>query len=256
MPSYVTQATFPTRQAIGLIGQVLNEEKSVRISRTVESDAGIAFGQPSFRGSNDHGVIVGGTFAATGAGTADARNTGTGAITASPAITAGAKAGRYTAVLVGTSATAPYLVYDPAGILVGDGIVATANTTITGITTFTIANAGTMTTGDTYYIDVTYTANTAFMGFAVLTPYYQAPTPGGAAITDGYPIRSTGSFMLEGQTLVLAGASVADGDQVYWNPATTRYTNTTTHILIPGARFDTASTDGNPVEVSIRNRVA
>lgn len=244
------QTTYTAAPAKGLPGQVANAENSNRISRTVESAAGIAFGQPAFRGTGDHGVVVGGTFAATGTGSADARNTGTGVITASPSITAGAKQGRYTAVLAATSATAPYLVYDPDGLLVGDGIVATANTTIPGITTFTISNAGTMTAGDTYYIDVAYTANGAFAGIAILNP----AVPPDATTPDAYPQYFTGAFLTQGSMNVTAGASVVDGGDVYWNPATGRYTSTTTHIRIPNAKFDTTGGNGDIVEISLKNR--
>lgn len=249
----IAQSTYSDAPAKGLPGQIANEEKCNKVSRTVETTAGIAFGQPGFRGSIDHGVIAGATFAATGTGTAAASgNIGTGTITASPAITAGAKEGRYRIVLTGTSATAPYLVYDPDGLLVGHGVVATANTTITGITTFTISNAGTMTAGDTYFIDVAYTANTGFVGLAVLTPAVPPAASGAAA--DIYPLRYTGAFMTMGQMYVTAGASVVDGGDVYWNPATARYTSTTTHIRIPGAKFDTTGVDGDIVEVSLKLR--
>ena len=97
------QTTYSAAPAKGLPGQVANEEKCNKVSRTVESAAGIGFGQPAFRGSGDHGVVVGGTFAATGAGSAASGNVGTGTITASPTITAGAKQGRYQAVLLATS---------------------------------------------------------------------------------------------------------------------------------------------------------
>lgn len=244
------QTTYGNAPAKGLPGQIANEEKCNKISRTVESAAGIAFGQPAFRGAGDHGAAAGGTFAATGAGSASAGNVGTGVITASPAITAGAKQGRYVAVLTGTSATAPYLVYDPDGLLVGDGVVATANTTIPGITTFTISNAGTMTAGDTYYIDVAYTANGDFIGLAVLNP----AVPPTASAPDAYPQYFTGAFMTMGQMYVTAGASVVDGGDVYWNPATGRYTSTTTHIRIPDAVFDTSGGDGSIVEVSLKLR--
>lgn len=246
------QTTYSDAPAKGLPGQIANEEKCNKISRTVESSAGIAFGQPAFRGSGDHGVVVGGTFAATGAGSEDAGNVGTGVITAAPAITAGAKAGRYTARLLATSATAAYDVFDPDGLLVGNGVVATANTTIPGITTFTISNAGTMTIGDTFYIDVTYTANAKFIGLAVLNPAVPPAASGAAA--DAYPQYFTGAFMTEGQMYVTAGASVVDGGDVYWNPATGRYTSTTTHIRIPDAVFDTSGGNGDIVEVSLKNR--
>ncbi|WP_428029801.1 structural cement protein Gp24 [Ancylobacter sp.] len=246
------QTTYGVSPAKGLPGQIANEEKCNKVSRTVESAAGIAFGQPAFRGAGDHGVVLGGTFAATGAGSAAASgNVGTGTITASPAITAGAKQGRYRIVLIGTSATAPYLVYDPDGLVVGDGLVATANTSIPGITTFTISNAGTMTAGDTYYIDVTYTANAVFLGLAVLNP---AVPPVSSGVADRYPQYFTGAFMTMGQMYVTAGDTVVDGGDVYWDPADGRYTSTTTHVRIPGAKFDTSGGDGDIVEVSLKLR--
>jgi len=249
----VAQSTYSTTLPIGLVGQIANGETSNRISRTIESSAGVAFGQPVFRGSNDHGCVIGGTFAATGAGSAAASgNVGTGTITASPAITAGAKAGRYTIVLIATSATAPYLVYDPDGLLVGDGVVASANTSIPGITTFTISNAGTMTAGDTYYIDVTYTANVNFLGLSILSHSLQILA---GATADVYPQYETVPIMTEGVMWVTAGATVADGDDVYWNPATSRFTNTTTHIRIPNAKFDTDATNGNLVKVALKSRL-
>lgn len=244
------QTLYSSAPAIGLDGQIANEEHCNKVSREVESAAGIAFGQPAFRGSADHGVVVGGTFAATGTGSAFAGNTGTGVITASPAITAGAKQGRYTAVLQSTSATAPYNVFDPDGLFVGDGVVATANTTIPGITTFTISNAGTMTAGDTYYIDVVYTANADFVGFAVLN----TAVPPNATTPDAYPQYFTGAFMTMGTMYVTAGASVVDGGNVYWNPATGRYTSTTTHVRISNTVFDTSGGNGDKVIIARRLR--
>lgn len=246
------QTTYTNAPAKGLPGQIANEEKCNKVSRTVESSAGIAFGQPAFRGAGDHGVVLGGTFAATGAGSAAASgNVGTGAITASPAVAAGAKQGRYKIVLTGTSATAPWVMEDPDGVIVGEGVVATA-ATVDGIGPFTISNAGTMTAGDTYYIDVTYTANGKFLGLAVLNPAVPPAASGAAA--DIYPQYFTGAFMTMGQMYVTAGASVVDGGDVYWNPATGRYTSTTTHVRIPNCVFDTSGGDGDIVEVSLKLR--
>jgi len=246
------QTTYGNAPAKGLPGQIANEEKCNKVSRTVESAAGIAFGQPAFRGSGDHGVVAGGTFAATGAGSEAAGNVGTGVITDTPTISAGAKHGRYKAVLIATSATAPYIVYDPDGIVVGDGVVASANTSIPGIGSFTISNAGTMTAGDTFYIDVTYTANADFLGLAVLTPAVPPAASGQGA--DEYPQYFTGAFMTMGQMYVTAGDTVVDGGDVYWDPSDGRYTSTATHIRIPDATFDTSGADGDIVEVSLKLR--
>lgn len=249
------QTVYNNTYAKGVPGQIANEEKYNAVSRTVETAAGIPFGAPAYRGAGDHGVVAGGAFAATGAGSARVGNVGTGTITASPAITAGAQQGRYTAVLNATGATAPYTVYAPDGTIAGYGAVATANTTIPGITTFTISNAGTMTQNDTYYIDVTYTANAVFLGLAVATFAPEGAQNGGTLLVDGYSQYTTGSFMVEGQMYVMAGATVAQGQRVYWNPATGRYTNTSTHIALPaGIRFDTGGANGDIVEISLGNR--
>ena len=242
------QTSYSAAPAKGLAGQIANAELSNRISRTVESAAGIEFGQPAFRGSGDHGVIVGGTFAATGAGSEGAANVGTGTITDAPTVAAGAKAGRYVIQLLATASTAAFRVEDPDGVVVGEGNVATEF--VGGGLTFTIANAGTMTVGDIFYIDVTYTANGKFIGLAILNP----AVPPAASTPDKYPQYFTGAFMTSGQMYVIAGASVADGDPVYWNPATKRFTNTTTHIRIPDATFDTSGSDGSVVEISLKNR--
>lgn len=42
----------------GYPGMVANGETSNRISRTCETAAGIAFGQPAYRGSGDHGCVA------------------------------------------------------------------------------------------------------------------------------------------------------------------------------------------------------
>lgn len=242
------QTTYSNAPAKGLPGQVANSEPSNIVSRTVESAVGIGFGQPAFRGSGDHGVVAGSAFAATGAGSEAAGNVGTGTITDAPTISAGAKQGRYQAVLQATSATAAFVVYDPDGIVVGHGNVASAFTG--GGLSFTISNAGTMTIGDTFYVDVTYTANADFLGLAVLNP----AVPPSAAAPDAYPQYFTGAFMTEGPMYVTAGASVVDGGDVYWNPSTKRYTSNAAHIRIPGAKFDTTGGDGDIVEVSLKKR--
>lgn len=243
------QTTYGNAPAKGLPGLIANAENSNRISRTVESAAGIEFGQPAFRGSGDHGVILGGAFAATAAGAADAGNAGAGAITAEPAVAAGAKQGAYKIVQVTAGATGAFNVFDPDGNFVGNGAVATEF--VGGGLTFTITDPGTdPAIGDSYTVTVTYTANAKFLGLAILTP----AVPPAASTPDKYPQYFTGAFMTSGQMYVTAGDTVVDGGDVYWNPATKRYTSTVTHIRIPGATFDTSGGDGDIVEVSLKNR--
>ncbi|MEZ2224406.1 hypothetical protein [Rhizobium sp. RCC_161_2] len=50
------QTTYGNAPQKGLHGQIASEEKSNKISRTVENAAGIKFGQPVQRGLADHGV--------------------------------------------------------------------------------------------------------------------------------------------------------------------------------------------------------
>ena len=52
------QTTYSAAPAIGLPGQIANEEKCNKVSREVETAAGIKFGQPAQRGSADHGVAI------------------------------------------------------------------------------------------------------------------------------------------------------------------------------------------------------
>lgn len=246
------QTDYGVAPAKGLPGQIANEETCTKISRTVESAAGIAFGQPAFRGSSDHGVILGGTFAATGASAALGTNTGNGAMGAIT-VTAGAKAGAYTLTIIEAAANAGnFVVADPDGVQIGDGAVAAAFSA--GGLAFTLADGATdFVAGDSFTITVTYTANAGFMGFAVLTEAVP-PLASGATLVDGYPQYFTGAFMVRGQMYVTAGASVVDGGDVYWNPATGRYTSTTTHIRIPNCVFDTTGVDGGIVEISLKNR--
>lgn len=245
------QTTYGEAPAKGLPGMVSNAELGNDISRTVESAAGIAFGQPAFRGSGDHGVILGAAFAATGAGSEPvAGNVGTSTITDAPAVAAGAKAGRYVVTQLTTSATGELQIEDPDGVIVGVGVVGT-EFTVDGITA-TVTSGGTATAGDRFFIDVTYTANVKFIGIAKLTPAVPPAASGAAA--DLYPQYFTGAFRTQGPIWVTAGASVVDGGDVYWNPATGRYTSTTTHIRIPGATFDTTGGDGDMVEISLKLR--
>ena len=246
------QTTYSAAPAVGLAGQVANMEAANIISRTVESSAGIAFGQPAFRGSGDHGVIVGTTQAGTAVGAAVSGNTGDGTITAAPTVGAGAKAGVYTVTIVepGTN-LGEFILEDPDGINVGNGVVATEYDA-DGLT-FTVADGATdFAAGDQFTITVTLTANAKFVGLAVLN---EAVLPD-SSNPDKYPQYFAGAFMTQGQMYVTAGATVVDGDPVYWDPSDSRYTNVATHVPIPDAFFDTGGSDGSIVEISLKNRSA
>jgi len=149
------QTTYTEAPPKGLHGQIANEEKSNRISRTVEDAAGIRFGQPAQRGTGDHGVVP-------------------------------------------------------------------------------------LTTGE-------------FIGIAILNP----AVPPHPTLPDAYPHYFTGAFLTQGQMYVLAGGTVTDGGEVFYNTSTHRYVGAAgTNIVgpIPDAVFDTSGGDGDIVEISLRNR--
>lgn len=54
----VLQTTYSEDLAKGYPGMIANGETSNRITRTIESAAGIAFGRPAYRGTGDHGCTV------------------------------------------------------------------------------------------------------------------------------------------------------------------------------------------------------
>ena len=58
MPSYNLQAAYTRDFGKGVPGQIANEEKYNAVSRSVETTAGIAFGAPVARGTNDHGAVL------------------------------------------------------------------------------------------------------------------------------------------------------------------------------------------------------
>ena len=52
------QTSYATDPAKAYAGMIANGETSNRITRTVETSTGIAFGQPAYRGSGDHGCTA------------------------------------------------------------------------------------------------------------------------------------------------------------------------------------------------------
>lgn len=245
------QTSFGTTYAVGVVGMRCNTEPENVISRTVESADGIVWGQPAFRGSDDHGCVVGAAFAATAVGAADAGNAGAGAISAAPAVASPALPGAYKVVHTSAGATAAFNVYDPNGVFVGNGVTGTEF--VGGGLTFTVTDPGTdPAVGDSYTVTVTYTANAGLLGFVVMDP----SVPAIAATPDKIPQNFTASIMNEGVLWVQAGAGgVVDGAQAYWNPATGKYT-AATGILLPGCYYDTTAAADALVRLAIRKRIA
>jgi hypothetical protein len=247
----ILQNSFPTTAPVGFPGMRANSERENVISRTLESAAGVDLGQPVFRGASDMGAVVGAAFAATGVAAAAAGNTGNGAMGAIT-VSAGAKQGVYRLEITDVDANAgEFRVTDPDGNFVAAGDVAAAFSA--GGLAFTLADGATdFVVGDSFTITVTYTANIALLGFVVYDPAVMA-----AIATDPDKIRqyATLSIMNQGILWVTAGATVVDGGDVYWNPATGRYTSTVTHIRMPNVVFDTSGADGDLVRIAIRSRL-
>lgn len=239
----VVQDTYLTQPVFGYPGMVANGETSNRISRTVDTAAGIAFGKAAYR-SGDHNVEAAqGTL--TGAGSEAAGNVGTSTITDAPAVAAGTKLGRWTFVQTTTSATSLVLAYDPDGVLAGDGVVGT-QFTIGGITA-TITSGGTATAGDAFYVDVT---GREFMGFTIADHGIQV-VPGGVA-ADIYPQYSTAAIMTMGVIWVTAGSATTDGAQVYITSAGAITTTAGSNIAAPGWFFQDTVADGAVVRIAKR----
>lgn len=245
------QTDYSDAPAKWLPGQITSEEKANRISRTVESAAGLEFGQPAFRGANDQGCIVGEAFAATAIASALGTNTGNGTFGAIT-VSAGAKQGNYTLTIIEPATNAgTFVVVDPDGVQIGDGAVAAAFSA--GGLAFTLADGVTdFVAGDSFMIAVSYTANAEFLGLAILNR--AVPAIVGASSQDRYPQYVKAALMTLGPIAVVAGESVGPGDPVYWNPATKRFTKTTTHIRIPDCTFEETGGNGDVVEVSLKLR--
>lgn len=156
----IAQSTYSENPAIGLPGAIANEETFNSISRTVETAAGLGFGQPAARSAD-------------------------------------------------TSAAGDHL----CRLMV---------------------------------------SGAAFLGIAILN----RAVPANAATPDQYPQYMAAALLTQGSIFVTAGATVAAGDDVYWDSATGLYGTSSggTNVAIPDARFETSGDSGDIVEVSLGNR--
>ena len=219
---------------------IANGEQGNRISRTCETAAGIGFGKAVYRGSGDHGCVLAQTL--TGAGSAASGNVGTSTITASPAVGAGAKIGRYVITQLTTSATGSLQVSDPDGLIVAKGVIGTAITTIPGITSVTITNGGTATAGDQFFIDVT---GNPFLGISIATTALQLLSGQDA---DEYQQYDNVAILTGGTPIyVTAGGSVADGNPVFVDSNGDFIA--TAGVPLPGWVFDKTGTTGALVTI-------
>ena len=200
------QTTYSDTIGTAYPGLIANGETSNRISRTCETAAGIGFGKAVYRGSGDHGCLLTQTLTATAA--ALGTNTGNGAM-GSITVSAGAMPGVYTLTIVepGTN-VGTFVVEDPLGNQVGDGVVASAFSA--GGLAFTLADGSTdFVAGDSFAITV---AGNAFLGISIATSALGLLA---GADADEYQQYDNVDILTGGAPIwVTAGASVADGDPV------------------------------------------
>lgn len=200
------QTTYSDTIATAYPGLIANGETSNRISRTCETAAGIGFGKAVYRGSGDHGCLLTQTLTATAA--ALGTNTGNGAM-GSITVSAGAMPGVYTLTIVepGTN-VGTFVVEDPLGNQVGDGVVASAFSA--GGLAFTLADGSTdFVAGDSFAITV---AGNAFLGIAIATSALGLLA---GADADEYQQYDNVAILTSGAIWVTAGGSVTDGAPVF-----------------------------------------
>lgn len=242
------QTVYGTGIAAAVAGMVANSETDNRITRTASGNIG--FGQPVIR-VGDHNCILASqeTLEAAAGGVAKAGNTGDGTMGA-VTVSAGAKEGTYDLEIIAAASNAgTFEVHDPDGLLVGVGTVAVAFSA--GGIAFTLADgAADFVVGDGFTIAVTPTEATAdldFLGIAIKNQGLDHTTP------DRYEQYDNVAILMLGVIWVTAGATVTAGMDVYWNPATSRFTNTATHLRLPGWKFDIGGSDGGLVKIARRD---
>lgn len=248
------QSAYTDTFRVGFPGMIADSELTNVISRTLEG-AALPFGQPVLQGTKDHTCILAKqeTYEAlAGSVAAFGTNTGNGTMGAIT-VTAGAKLGTYTLEIIEPGAnTGTFMVSDPDGVLIGHGVVGSAFSA--GGIAFTLADGSTdFVSGDGFTFAVTPTAATDvgdLLGISVrdLTLLHDTP--------DQYQAPDNVAILTQGLIWVTAGATLAPGDPVFWNPATSRFTKTATHLAIPRCRYETSATNGNLVLLAARQRLS
>lgn len=232
------QTTYTETVAPAYPGMVANGETSNRFSRTVENSGGIGFGKAAYRGSGDHGCIATQTLTATSA--ALGTNTGNGAMGAIT-VSAGAKKGNYVLTIVEPgSNVGTFIVLDPDGIQVGDGVVATAYSA--GGLAFTLADGATdFVAGDSFSLIV---AGNDFLGITIAN---QVQGFVSGQTVDKYQQYESVAIMSRGAIWVTAGGTVADGDPVGVDSSGDFVTGS--GIPLPGWVFDITGVDDDIVRI-------
>lgn len=243
-----TQTSYGTSPRSYLLGQVTDMRLSNILSKEVE-DATLAFGALVVQGTAENQVKKPAAQTFTAVGAMAGTNTGAATITASPPVAGPAKSGEYELVCVlgGSGVAARWEMRDPDGVFLGIVNGATA-ATLGSIGPFTIADPGTdPAAGDRATITVTKAGGGTVRGVSVRDTTL---APGDS---DAYQQKATAGVLDKGPIAVLAGATVAAGDDVYYIPATNKFTNVAgvSNVFVPRTKWDTSGTDGNLAVINL-----
>jgi hypothetical protein len=232
------QPNYNTSPAALVLGQVGNMELTNIISRLVEDAGGLEFGRLVMQGTADAQVKKA-TALSVAVGSPVTTGTGNGSI-GTPTVDAGAQPGDYKVVIIEPGANVgTFEVFKPDGSLDGTGVVAVA---YNGSINFTLADGATdFLAGDYITVPVTQTGASKIVGVSRRDDTL-APS---ASAQDVYPVKATAGIVTKGTVAVTCGATVAARDPVYYIPSSGKFTNVpgTSNVLVPGALFETASTD-------------
>lgn len=235
------QNNYAAGQEKGLPGQLVNSENFNAHSHTVESAAGIGFGQPAFQGAADRGIVA--TRAMSGAAAALGTNTGNGVMGAITAV-APAQPGDYVLTITEPGANAGnFTVEGPDGVQIGDGTVGVAFAA--GGLSFTLADGGTdFAAGDSFKISV---AGERFLGITRRNPAVD-PADG-----DKYAQYREAAVVDEGVIWVKVEEAVTRNSPVCWNPGTKLWSGDSANdVVFPTLRYEAAADANTVAPVRIR----
>lgn len=235
------QNTYATGQEKGLPGGLVNGENFNAFSRTVESAAGLGFGQPAFQGAADRGCVAARAMNASAA--ALGVNTGNGTFSA---ITAAAplQPGEYVLTITEPAANAgAFTVEGPDGVQIGDGTVGVAFAA--GGLGFTLADGATdFVAGDSFKITV---AGEKFLGITRRNPAVSPETG------DKYGQYKDAAIVDEGVIWVKVEEAVTIQSKVCWNPSTKLWSGDTANdVVFPRLRYEAAANANTVAPVRIR----
>lgn len=239
------QTTYGETMRVGVPGMIVNSETQNVITKTNNSATAIPFGQPVMR-SGDHTCVFASANVITASG-ANGVPAPAGATISAVVVGAGAKAGVYhaTCIVAGATTTSKWEVEDPDGVMVG---IATGNTAFTGGgLTFTITDSGTdPAVGERFDITAVVSDDLDVLGLSVRDTSLDVSNSDTFKRYDSVPVLTMGVMW------VTAGGTVVASNEVYWDPATSKFVADTTKTRIPGWKFDSGGGTDALVRVARR----